>query len=116
MTDSKRRKTKDVRSRRAILDLLKQEGPRDAQGLAERLGVTAMAVRQHLYDMAEQELVTYAEEARPVGRPAKIWRLTAAADGFFPDGHAELTVGLIDSMKNAVIRYKNTPTRKASTR
>ena len=101
MTGSKRQKKKDVRSRRAILDLLKQEGPHDAQGMAERLGVTAMAIRQHLYDMAEQDLVTYVEEARPVGRPAKIWRLTAAADGFFPDGHAELTVGLIDSMKNA---------------
>ncbi len=101
MSGAKRPKNSDVRSRRAIVDLLKQEGPRDARGLAERLGVTAMAVRQHLYDMAEQGLVGYEEQARPLGRPVKLWRLTAAADGFFPDGHAELTVGLIQAMKDA---------------
>lgn len=101
MTIQTTRKTKDVRSRRAILDLLKQEGPRDARSLAEQVGVTAMAVRQHLYDLAEQGLVTYDEQARPIGRPAKLWRLTAAADSFFPDGHADLTIGLIDAMKAA---------------
>ncbi len=89
------------RSRRAILDLLKQEGPQDAQALAGRLGISAMAVRQHLYDLEGERLVTFSEEPRPVGRPAKLWRLTPAADRFFPDGHAELTVGLIDSMKQA---------------
>jgi predicted ArsR family transcriptional regulator len=45
--------------------------------------------------------VTHEEEARPLGRPAKLWALTAAADRFFPDGHAEFTVGLINSMKQA---------------
>src|SRR3546814_17085422 len=58
-----------------------------------------MAVRQHLYDLEAEGLVTHEAEARPVGRPAKLWRLTPAADRFFPDGHAELTVSLINSMK-----------------
>ena len=40
-------------------------------------------------------------EARPVGRPAKLWRLTLSADKFFPDGHADLTLGLIDAMRSA---------------
>ena len=35
--------------KRAILDLLKRNGPSEASVLAEALGVTAMAVRQHLY-------------------------------------------------------------------
>ncbi len=38
---------------------------------------------------------------RPLAVPGKLWSLTAAADRFFPDGHAELTVGLLDSMKQA---------------
>ena len=101
MTQAAKRKSKDIRSRRAILDLLKQEGPHDARSLAEQLGVTAMAVRQHLYDLAEQGLVVFEEQARPVGRPAKLWRLTPAADRFFPDGHAELTIGLIQAMTAA---------------
>ena len=91
----------EKRSRRAIIDSLKQDGPQDAASLARRLGVSAMAVRQHLYDLSGEGLVTHEEEARPLGRPAKLWALTAAADRFFPDGHAEFTVGLINSMKQA---------------
>ena len=60
-----------------------------------------MAVRQHLYALQKEGLVTYQEEARPMGRPAKLWHLTPAADRFFPDRYAELTLGLINSMKAA---------------
>jgi predicted ArsR family transcriptional regulator len=91
----------EKRSRRLLIDSLKQDGPQDAASLARRLGVSAMAVRQHLYDLEGEGLVTHEEEARPLGRPAKLWRLTPAADRFFPDGHAEFTVGLINSMKQA---------------
>lgn len=82
------------------MDLLKHQ-PQDAQSLAERIDISAMAVRQHLYAMQEDKLVAWIEQSRPVGRPAKIWQLTSAADQFFPDGHAELTVGLIDAMRKA---------------
>lgn len=91
----------EKRSRRRLIDILKQDGPQDATSLARRLGISAMAVRQHLYDLAGAGLVTHEAEARAVGRPAKLWRLTPAADRFFPDGHAEFTVGLINSMKQA---------------
>ena len=93
--------TKSVRTRRGILDMLKASGPRDAQTLAGELGITAMAVRQHLYGLHEQRLVEHAEEPRSMGRPAKMWRLTKAADRFFPDGHATLTVDLLRSVQAA---------------
>jgi len=89
----------EKRSRRVLIDKLKQDGPQDAAGLARHLGVSAMAVRQHLYDLEAEGLVSHAAEARPLGRPAKLWALTPAADRFFPDGHADLSVGLIDAMK-----------------
>jgi len=91
----------DTRGRRAILELLKWHGPQDARTLAGRLEVSAMAVRQHLYALAEDRLVTSEEEPRPMGRPAKLWRLTAAADELFPNAHAELTVSLLQSMRQA---------------
>jgi len=91
--------SKRQRTRRALIDLLKRQGPTDATELADALGVTAMAVRQHLYDMQGERLVDAQEQPRPVGRPAKLWQLTAAADAFFPDGHADLTIGLITAMK-----------------
>lgn len=90
-----------VRTRRTIVKLLKQEGPSDAEALAAPLAITAMAVRQHLYALQKEGLVTYQEESRPMGRPAKLWELTPAADRFFPDRYAELTLGLINSMKEA---------------
>jgi predicted ArsR family transcriptional regulator len=89
----------DVRTRRTIIKLLKQEGPTDAAALSSRLKVTAMAVRQHLYELQKEGLVTYSEEPRPMGRPAKLWQLTPAANRLFPDGYAELTLSLIDSVK-----------------
>lgn len=73
----------------------------DATALGRRLGVTPMAVRLHLYDLEGEGLVTFREEARPRGRPAKLWRLTPDANKFFPDGHAQLTVSLIRSMNAA---------------
>lgn len=89
------------RTRRAIVKLLKQEGAMDANALSDRLTISAMAVRQHLYALQQEHLVTYQEEARPMGRPAKLWQLTSAADRLFPDGYAELTLSLIDSMTAA---------------
>lgn len=90
---------KDVRTRRAILDMLKQAGSLDAKEMSEVLGVSAMAVRQHLYALQAEELVTFHEESRPMGRPAKMWGLTRAADSFFPNGHADLTVRLLQAME-----------------
>ena len=73
----------------------------DAHAIAEQMGISAMAVRQHLYALQEEALVTYQEEARPMGRPAKLWHLTVAANRFFPEGYAELTLGLIQSVNEA---------------
>ena len=92
-----RRKQTAVRSRHAILELLKQEGPSAADALASRLGISAMAVRQHLYALRNQKLVTHEEQSRPVGRPAKMWSLTPAANRFFPDTHAGLMVNLLNA-------------------
>jgi predicted ArsR family transcriptional regulator len=89
----------EPRTRRGLIERLKQDGAQDAGALAESLGVSAMAVRQHLYALDGEGLVTFEEEARPVGRPAKLWRLTAAADRFFPDGHAELTLNLLAALR-----------------
>lgn len=89
-------------TRRALLELLKRDGEQDAARLAAQLGITAMAVRQHLYALADEGLVEYRDEPRPLGRPAKLWRLTSAADRFFPDAHADLTVALIGSLREAL--------------
>lgn len=87
------------KSRRRIQHLLKLNGALEASRLAEELGISAMAVRQHLYALQDEGLITHELEARPKGRPAKLWKLTADADRIFPDAHAELTVGLLQAMQ-----------------
>jgi predicted ArsR family transcriptional regulator len=94
-----RKKSDLVPSRQAILRLLKQQGPSDSEALGAQLGISAMAVRQHLYALHAQELVTYQEEQRPIGRPAKMWGLTPAAESHFPDAHAGLTVNLVHAVE-----------------
>src|SRR2546423_13977113 len=89
------------KTRRAIVKLLKTEGPFGSAQLAERLGLTVMAVRHHLYALQSEGLVTHEERPVPVGRPAKFWRLTREADRLFPEAYAELSVALIDAMKDA---------------
>jgi predicted ArsR family transcriptional regulator len=89
------------KTRRAITKLLKTEGPIDSAQLAQRLGLTAMAVRQHLYALQREGLVASEERPVPIGRPAKFWRLTREADHLFPEAYAELSVALIDSVKDA---------------
>jgi predicted ArsR family transcriptional regulator len=90
-----------VRTRRAIVHLLKHEGPLTAQALAVHLRLSTMAVRQHLYALQEEQLVTYAEVPRQRGRPVKLWQLTSAADRLFPEGYAELTLSLLTAMTAA---------------
>lgn len=90
-----------VRTRRAIVDILKQQGPLDAVSIASELSVSGMAIRQHLYSLQEEGLVDFEEEARPMGRPAKLWKLTQESNKLFPSGYSDLTISLIESMKEA---------------
>src|ERR1700730_19078757 len=85
---------------RAIVKLLKTEGALDAARLSRRLRLTPMAVRQHLYALQREKLVTSEQRSVPIGRPAKDWRLTRRADGLFPDAHAEVDVALIEAVGN----------------
>src|SRR5438067_10349965 len=85
-------------TRRAIVKLLKIEGALDAAQLARRLRLTRMAVRQHLYALERERLVSSEARPVPIGRPAKYWRLTREADRLFPDAYAELNVALIDAV------------------
>ncbi len=80
--------------------LLKTRGNMSTRTLAEALGISVPAVRQHL--KAQGEFVEMEELRQGVGRPAQIWRLTPAAQGRFPDTHAELTVRLIESIEHSL--------------
>lgn len=71
-------------TKRKIAELLKRRGKGTAEELAERLGVSPTAVRQHLAVLEAEDFVVRASRARGPGRPAHVWRLTEKAEGIFP--------------------------------
>lgn len=84
-----------------ILHILKTQGPLSASDLAERLGVTAIAVRQHLVAMESDGLIKAEEERRPVGRPVRIWRPTRQAHARFADSHSDLAISMLNAARSA---------------
>ncbi len=80
---------------------MKLDGPQSAQSLADRFGVSVVAIRQHLTQMHESGLVRYRSEPREIGRPARIWELADGATAHFPDGHADLALLMIESAREA---------------
>jgi len=83
-----------------LLMLLKTRGGLTTKALARALGISVPAVRQHLRGLGDE--VEMEQRRAGVGRPAQVWRLTAAAQRRFPDTHGELTVRLIDSIEAAL--------------
>ena len=87
--------------RRAILLLLKQDGPATMAKLASRLKVTKEAVRQQLVLLHKegwiQKEVVRSAKARS-GRPTVRYTLTAAGDHVFPKTYDALAVELLETV------------------
>jgi predicted ArsR family transcriptional regulator len=93
LTDAKRR----------ILDRLKRADTLTAPEVAADFDLTDTAVRQHL-EALEQAGLVERTSAPPQGRgrPPVHWKLTPLANDLFPDRHADLTVELIESIRESV--------------
>ncbi|MGH6876631.1 MAG: helix-turn-helix transcriptional regulator [Rhizomicrobium sp.] len=87
--------------RAAVLEEVKRQGPVTAGMLSARLGITAMAVRQHLDSLERDGLARHETRGGGRGRPSKFWQTTEAANSRFPDGHAALAADLITQMRKA---------------
>lgn len=88
-------------AKRRVVERLKRSGPLTAGELADELGLTTAAVRQHLAGLEDMGLVDAAP--RPPngpGRPATEWRLTERATTLFPDGHGTLAAGVLRTIED----------------
>jgi len=86
-------------TREKIVNTLKKRGESRADDLAEPLGLTSMAVRQHLYQLRDEGAVSCTSMPAGRGRPVKMWKLTQKSDVYFPDAHRDLSIDLIDSIR-----------------
>lgn len=78
-----------------LLYQLKSRGPQSAATLAAACAITPMGAHKQLQALAGQGLVDFHDEPQGVGRPRRIWALTHAGHGRFPDRHGDLTVQLL---------------------
>src|SRR5580704_1668871 len=83
-----------------VLYTLKSRGPLGTSTLAPALGITEVGVRQHLAKLHGEGLVAFDDQAGDVGRPKRMWRLTAKGHARFPDTHGDLTVSLIEGIRS----------------
>jgi len=82
-------------TRTTLMELLKRAGETDVASLASQLGISGVAVRQHLAALERDGKVTQRSVRRPVGRPAKLYRLTEAANHAFPQASAKVALDLL---------------------
>ncbi|NBN76967.1 ArsR family transcriptional regulator [Microvirga tunisiensis] len=87
------------RTRTRLLNALKAAGPQTAADLAASLSVTPVAVRQHLDGLLAEDLVAFEDQKGAVGRPRRVWALTASGHARFPDNHSTLVAGLLGGLR-----------------
>jgi predicted ArsR family transcriptional regulator len=90
-------------TKREILELLKQQGAMSSQALAQRLSLTAMAVKLQLYELEGEGIVESAvAPASGRGRPCKLWRLTEKSEPLFPNAHAALSRDILTGIRRTL--------------
>lgn len=90
-------------AKRDLLEVLKRLGPSPARRIARALGISDVAIRQHLASLETAGLVrSHRQAPSGRGRPSVRWSLSARAEVLFPDRHGELAVGLIRAIRDAV--------------
>ena len=82
-------------TRYRVLTALKLLGEASAHQLAERLQMTPMGVRRHLYALEEEGLVRHRVVRQGPGRPRFLYTLTASGHGWFGNRYATLTLDLL---------------------
>ena len=88
-------------ARQAIVITLKKRGEATTDELAEAVGITASAVRQHLHPLAADGLVAHREERAGPGRPRHWYRLTPVAETLFPKRYGELANQLLGFVEDS---------------
>jgi predicted ArsR family transcriptional regulator len=89
------------KSQEEILHRLKTRGPQSVKILANQLHMTTMGIRQHLAELEQTNLVTRTKEERQTrGRPVHHWKLTQQGHQQFPDSHSQISLDLINVIRN----------------
>jgi len=104
----------DASTRQRVAQSILEHGPSTAAALAERLGLTAAAVRRHLDVLLERGLLAAREQriygSRGRGRPAKVFSLTDAGRADFYSAYDDIAIQALEFLgqeagSDAVTRF-----------
>jgi predicted ArsR family transcriptional regulator len=84
-------------TRRAVLDLLKREGPQTVAQLGAALGLSGVGVRRHLEVLEHVGLVRQSTRPQGRGRPAYVYALTEMGHDLFPRNYHQLVAQLLEA-------------------
>src|SRR4029077_3026236 len=86
-------------TRMEVLELLRRKGRSSAETIANDLGETPNAVRQHLTNMERDGLVVSQPERSGRGRPSLLFVLTERADSVFPKRYGQLATMVLQEVQ-----------------
>ena len=86
-------------TRMEVLELLRRKGRSSAETIANDLGVTPNAVRQHLTNLEREGLVVSQPERSGRGRPSLLFGLTERADAVFPKRYGQLATMVLQEVQ-----------------
>src|SRR5260370_7799229 len=81
-----------------VLGEVKRAQPLTGKELADRLGVSANAIRHHLKELEAAAFIVYGREQRGVGAPTFAYRLSPAGEALFPRAYEATLNELLDRM------------------
>jgi len=86
-----------------ILTFLKRNGGGTVEEVASAFSLSPMTVRQHLASLERDNLITYREVRRPIGRPHFLYQLTEKGHEAFPHHYDRLVRYLLEE----VVKIRN---------
>ncbi|OJF18197.1 MAG: hypothetical protein A6D91_02235 [Bacillaceae bacterium G1] len=85
-------------TREEILTLLKQTPNLSVGEIAQKLGITEMAVRRHLNNLERDQLLSSHLVRQSMGRPSRVYHLTEKADDYFPKAYMTFAIELMEDL------------------
>lgn len=88
--------------RMEVLAMLKRTGGLAVRGLADRMGMSYMGVKQYCLELEKQGFLEVHRQPRGegrIGRPELVYRLTPRAHSLFPSATNNLTLELLEAVQ-----------------
>lgn len=93
-------------SRRKILALLNRTEHMTVAEMSREMGITPMAVRQHLLSLEKKGVVRYSPQRAGIGRPVFQYSLTDKAQDLFPKGYRAFASDILEIIEETDGREK----------